>query len=476
MRKSNFERLKEARRVQNSNLILNSLDEFYGSLLGGPMLPTQKRFIYGPELCKAYKGPAGCAKSSTLAASAMGTALLVPGSKLFVSRADYNDLMDTTMGDMIAMLDKLPKGTLLDRDKSPPMKWWIKPAVVDGAPDDANVSQVTFMGLKDGLGSIQATRWYIDEADEVAEERAREILMRLRAKGDERDYSANFVFNPPSKSHWLYKACTGKDAQGLKVADPWMTLYEPLPRENVKNLPKDYYEKRAAHMSVEQRQRFIDGEWGATFPGLPVFREFRPELHVKRGLGYNPSSLLFRFWDFGYHHPVCLFAQLTPFGNLRVLKEVIGSAEEVGPFANKINAITASAFPKADVRDYGDPAVKQHKDTGSALAKLYEAGIQILYRTTKIEVGVSLIRKLLERQANGEQLLQFDDNCTVLIDAMKGGYHLDKLGEQPKKDGVYDHPVDALRYGIVNLFGGYSRNTEVSDLPDNLAYDPSEDR
>jgi hypothetical protein len=478
MRKSLFEKMKEAKKRNDVQLQLQGIDDLYKHLLGGPMLPTQQRFIYGSEYCRGYKGPAGCAKTSTLAAFGWGRALLVPGSKVFVSRNNYNDLMDTTLGDMIAMLDKLPKDILLDRDKSPPMKWWIKPIYVDGTPDELTVSQFTFLGLSDDLGSLKATVWLVDEAHEVEETRAREVLSRLRAPGVPReDYCGAFVFNPPAKTHWLYTACTGKDHQGNRIADPWMALYEPQPNENVKNLREGYYDDLARTLSKEQKQRLVDGEWGSNFPGQPVYREFQTHIHVKSGLKYNPYAPLFRFWDFGYNRPVCIWAQVTPFGHLRVLRELVGHMQEIEPFSKAVATVTEIHFPgAADIRDYGDPAVRQHKDTGSTLNKLYAAGIQILYRDSGVDEGISLIRDLLQRIVNGEPMLQFDSSgCPVLIDAFKGGYHLDKkLGEKPVKDGFYEHPADAFRYGVINLFGSMMtrRPHWAKDDVGNLAYDP----
>lgn len=481
MRKSRFEKVKEERRRLKGEgggpTMFDGIDGLAQHLLGGPMLPTQRRFIYGTERVRGYMGPAGVAKTSSMACSAWLKALLVPGSMNFISRADYNDLMDTTLKTVDRMLQKLPAGTLLDRDKSPPMKWYIKPIDFDNAPiHDVDVSQFTFQGLRDGFGSLEVSSWYVDEADEVDEERAREVTTRFRAPGvHPMHFAAYFVFNPPSKTHWLYTACTGKDHQDIKVAEPWMTLYRPMPNENSHNLPEGYHEIMARSLTTEQKQRLIEGEWGSSFPGSPVFKDFRADIHINRAIVFNPYSTLLRFWDFGYHRPACVFAQLTPFGNLQVLAEILGHEEEVEPFASRVTALTNVKFPHVDVRDYGDPAVKQQKDTGNALAKLHQAGIQILYRYSKIEEGVSLIRKLLSRHVNGAPMIQIHPSCTVLIDALKGGYHLDKDGQTPKKDGFYDHMADAFRYGIVNLFAGKLARENTHDLKENLAYDPNED-
>ena len=477
MRKSAYEKLRDAKRKQDKQLVLASIDDFYAHLLGGPMNPTQKRFIYGSEFCRGYKGPAGCAKTSTLAALVIGRALLVPGSRLFVSRNNYNDLMTTTLPAMQEMMGKLPAGIKVDQRKAPPMEWTLRPIVANDSEEEL-YSTVTFMGLGDGLGSIQATGWAIDEADEVEELRAREILSRLRHPGNPQDYFAAFVFNPPSKTHWLYTACTGRDAQEVEKDKPWMALYEPEAKENVTNLPSGYYERMSEGLTKEQKARLVDGLWGSTFEGQPVYAEFRESLHVKRDLQYLRGKLVYRYWDFGYNRPACCFVQVAPSGQLRVLREVIGHMEEASKFARKVKAIGNEHYPNAEFMDFGDPAVKQMKDTGQTLMHLRQEGITMFYRDgVKIMEGVDLIRKRLELLIDGEAAIVLDaKNCPVMIDAFKGGYRLDKTAEKPYKDGFYEHVMDGFRYGVLNTLGGGYTTQQFSNLPSSLEYDPAMDR
>jgi hypothetical protein len=57
----------------------------------------------------------------------------------------------------------------------------------------------------------------------------------------------------------------------------------------------------------------------------------------------------------------------------------------------------------------------------------------------------------------GNPLLRFDrQGCPLLIDAISGGYAMDERTDEPKKDGYYDHLVDALRYACVG--GGASQS------------------
>lgn len=465
MRKSNVERLRESKAKAQPQTELEGVEGLLTLLLGGPLLRTQRQFIYDTDRIKGYKGPAGCAKSSTLAAIGLSRALLQPGSKGFVSRNDYNDLQDTTVLVMQEMLNRLPKGVLLDRDKSPPMKWWIRPAV-EGDP-----SEITFMGLADDVVGIKANWWLVDEMNEVVENRIHQINARLRAEGG--DYLLAGAFNPPDKHHWLYTACTGNDFQDKFVKKPWMKLYEPQAKENVVNLPEGYYETLAETMPEDQRMRYVDGEWGSDFGGQPVYREFKYGLHVRDGLKFDKSQVLYRFWDFGYARPACIWAQLTYEGHLLILREHMGHNVEVGPFADYIKAQTVQRFPHPrGIVDFGDPAVVQKKDTGSTLGELWKHGIQMQYQSSTIEKGLKLVRHRFTTLIDGEPAVQIDRaGCPILVSAVRGGYALDKKGEKPVKDGYYDHLADTFRYGVLNIDnGGY---TVGEDLPTSVATVPT---
>ena len=433
--------------------------------------PTQLKFVKSPARIKAYKGPAGCAKTSTGVADIFLHALLEPGTKYLIARHDYNDLLDTTMARAQEMLDRLPEGTLLDRDKSPPAKWFLRPAGIrqpDGSIDDTP-SQVTFMGLKDTLGSYEFNGAFLDEADEMEEKRVHEVNTRLRWRKGHK--FIGLAFNPPDVNHWLYTACTGKNAQGESVAPPWMTLFEPNPKENTRNLPSDYYSLLTESLPEDMRPRRVDGVWGSTFPGEAVVREFSRMLHGGHPLEYKGGTL-FRFWDFGYNRPACLFAQVSKAGNLEVLAEYLGHHIEGTKFIELVHQKTREWFPGAQrFMDYGDPAVAQKKDTGSMLKLLMDAGVTMRYQHTPFDLSVALLRKKFESLIDKGPAIRIDARrCPILVGALSGGYHFKKDGITPFKDGYYDHLVDALRYGVFNLFGVSSTSSTTNYIPRSIAY------
>ena len=181
--------------------------------------------------------------------------------------------------------------------------------------------------------------------------------------------------------------------------------------------------------------------------------------------------MLFRFWDFGYNRPAVLFAQLRMDGRMQILGEFLGHHIEGTKFIETVIAQTAQRFPHAEkFVDYGDPAVAQHKDTGSMLALLNNAGILMRYQRTPFDVSISTLRKRFESQIEGEQAVLIDSSCRVLIDGLAGGYHLKEDGVTPRKDGFFDHLVDALRYGVFNIFGVATSNLRPDQMPTSLQF------
>jgi len=75
------------------------------------------------------------------------------------------------------------------------------------------------------------------------------------------------------------------------------------------------------------------------------------------------------------------------------------------------------------------------------------------FRRSGILEGIELIRRAI-RAGDGSSSLIISQKCQRLIEAMRC-YHYPEpgsaaAGELPLKDGVYDHPIDALRYFFVN--------------------------
>jgi len=186
-----------------------------------------------------------------------------------------------------------------------------------------------------------------------------------------------------------------------------------------------------------------------------VFSEFNPAVHV-RPVDYDPNLPLYRTLDFGFVNPfVCLWVQVDHEGVVRVIDEYVRSRATIDVHAKELKARTPC--PEEQVTaTYCDPAGAGQSDiTGtSAVRELRSLGIVTKHRASPILEGIELIRRAV-RAGDGSTSLAISPRCPRLIEAMQCYHYPDTAraaaGELPFKDGVYDHPIDALRYFFIHV-------------------------
>jgi hypothetical protein len=184
-----------------------------------------------------------------------------------------------------------------------------------------------------------------------------------------------------------------------------------------------------------------------------VFDEFDPDVHVK-SIDYDANLPLYRAIDFGFVNPfVCLWTQVDEEGVVRVIDEYVRSRATIDVHAEQIKERTPGGEERV-AATFCDPAGKSANDvTGtSTIRELRGLGIITRYRRSGILEGIELIRRAI-RAGDGASRLVISPRCQRLIEAMRC-YHYPEGGavgsELPLKDGLYDHPIDALRYFFVN--------------------------
>lgn len=224
--------------------------------------------------------------------------------------------------------------------------------------------------------------------------------------------------------------------------------YDADPIKNTKWIAK----ARAGYPYEELWRQEMELDFIST-QGRRVYPEFTLENNVA---DLKPVSCgrIWRGWDFGYHHPICVWAQRTEKGALHVLAELMGEDIVIDQFAKQVVEISNALFPGTVFFDAGDPACRQVNDksqrtTADILRILY--GIRIQSRVTRVHDGVHLIRAMALPRPDGFIRLKVNKTCENIIDAFIGGYVRDDFDE-PVKDHYYEHLMDALRYLVVILF------------------------
>ncbi len=185
-----------------------------------------------------------------------------------------------------------------------------------------------------------------------------------------------------------------------------------------------------------------------------VFAEFDPAVHVGP-VDYQPTLPLYRAIDFGFVNPfVCLWIQTDQTGRVFVIDEYVCRRKTIAEHAAFIKAHTPCASTQV-AGTFCDPAGAGRNDiTGTgAVHELAAAGIRATWRKSRILEGIEKIRVAL-RAGDGTGRLTLSPRCVRLIEALRC-YHYPAGGagvtELPEKDGLHDHPIDALRYFFVNV-------------------------
>lgn len=186
--------------------------------------------------------------------------------------------------------------------------------------------------------------------------------------------------------------------------------------------------------------------------GRRVYPEFKTELHVSR-LSPIPYRDIWRGWDFGYHHPACVWLQVTDDDRLHILAELLGSEVILQNFAEQVTALSKKLFLGWDFKDAGDPAVRARSDKNERTSAdiLRFMGIRIQSKPMLVKDGINLIRSLLSPRADGFVKVKLDEKCSILTEGFLGGYQRDEEDE-PIKDNYYEHMFDALRYALTIIY------------------------
>jgi len=196
-----------------------------------------------------------------------------------------------------------------------------------------------------------------------------------------------------------------------------------------------------------------------------VFGEFDSDEHVVE-VSYDANLPLYRSFDFGFVNPfVCLWIQVDGDGVVRVIDEYVRSRATVDAHAAVIKERTPCREEEVS-GTFCDPAGAGVNDvTGTSVVRELRAlGIVARYRRSGIIEGIELIRRAV-RSGDGQSRLRISPRCFRLIEAFRC-YHYPEPGsvgqksELPLKDGIYDHPIDALRY-FVTVHTFFSKNIKM---------------
>ena len=201
--------------------------------------------------------------------------------------------------------------------------------------------------------------------------------------------------------------------------------------------------------------------------GTRVFPQFTAALHTK-SLSYTRHKVIYRGWDFGWHVPVCLVAQVDPRERLLILREIIGAKQTTRDFAEQVIKICNTEYQNhaAGFQDFCDPAGQQVKSIESERSErrdieiLNGLGVFPSYEFGwSRKDGRTLIHQLLAVRHDMTPGMYVDPTqCPLVVQGFLGQYVYperkidNRVSEDPNDD---EHPwgdvFAALRYLVTGL-------------------------
>jgi hypothetical protein len=197
-------------------------------------------------------------------------------------------------------------------------------------------------------------------------------------------------------------------------------------------------------------------------PEGAFFKRFSCERHV-RNIEIVDNWQTWRAIDFGFRHSACLWAQRSPAGQLFIVDELLPCDTATPEFVAQIKAKEATfRLVEPPIVSYCDPAGKgTNTQTGESEFDVFaRAGLRPSGKSSSVRDGCVRIMDLLADEA---QPLIVAERCVGLIRALSQVKpHRGSPEIYDTDHEIFSHPLDALRYLLVNL----PQATDEYDMPE----------
>lgn len=209
--------------------------------------------------------------------------------------------------------------------------------------------------------------------------------------------------------------------------------------------------------------------------GKPVIPEFNKKDHCEPYKPYDQDRPLHVCFDFGTHYPACVFFQADSLHRCVIHNGILGEDMELNNFMAYIRDYMDSEFPGAEIILHADPAGNISNTHGTAapaiklLSKFFRKHVHAT-KSRPVDRARAIRSKAARKIGDGMGLIvnpaagiHIRPNGElfhgIMVEGFETGwvYKEPKPGENyiqddPRKDGYYDHLMDAFGYGFINVF------------------------
>ena len=442
--------------------------------------PTIARFMRSDAKFRVLQGPIGAGKSVACCFEIVRRAAMqepddkgVRKTRCLVVRETARQLMDTTIKTWMDWFGAC--GTLMKTTKT----FYFKVGDVE--------CEVMFRALDDAddvrnLTSLEVTFAWLNECRDIAPAIVEALTGRVGRYPSAKDGGPAWagVFcdtNPPVMDSWWYCQMEGLDPVDSATPKPngWEVFRQPSGRspqaENIENLPEGYYDTQGR--SDEYIRVYIDGEYGHSLAGTPVFKYFRPDYHMAKAPlrpivnGVRPVVVGL---DAGLM-PAAVLGQQDAMGRALILAEAVSTDMGAQRFIRTmLKPLLYERFPGIPVLVVVDPAGVQRAQTDerSVVDIIRAEGLRVVpARTNRIPARIDAVDDFLMRQVDGGPALLVDPRCTRLKAALMGGYRYKPRGDAEIEKNSHSHCAEGLQYLMlhINTRGGQVVSQRREILP-----------
>lgn len=431
--------------------------------------PTGIKFMLSNAKMRTLMGPVGSGKSVTCCFEVVRRASMqapdqrgIRKTRCAVVRETSRQLQDTTIK---TWLDWFPEG-VCGRYMRTTKTYFFKMGDVE--------CEVMFRALDDAddvanLNSLELTFAWFNECRDIHPEIVDAMSKRVGRFPSKKDGGPTWHgmwgdTNPPTMDTWWYYQMEHVDpADGVSPNNNgWDVFKQPSGRspyaENVENLPDGYYDTQGR--SEEYIRVFIDGEYGLSSAGMPVYKYFRPDYHMAKFRippiinGIRPVIV---GMDLGLT-PAAVIGQQDARGRALILSECVSFDMGIQRFVRTmLKPLLYERFPGAPVLVIVDPAGTQRAQTDerSAVDIIKAESMRVMpAKTNKPSARINAVDEYLMRQVDGDPAFLLDPSCMALKAAMMGGYRYKPKGDGDIDKNRHSHVAEALQYLMLHIAGG----------------------
>lgn len=455
-------------------------------------IPSTVPFLTGDKFIELILGCVGSTKTSAslikLIHEAKRVAPCADGirrSRCAIIRNTREQLADTTIPDFLKWYPDGEAGAYMKTG----MRYMLK-------VDDVEC-EVLFRGLDDSndvrrLLSLQLSFAMMDEFREINADVFNALTGRLGRYPDKTMNGVGCCADDGKQIHKVWGASNPPDADTF-----WHTFIENPPENAhvviqpsgrspeadwLHCLPDGYYENLCHGKTEEWISIYVDGQFGKSLSGSPVFKCFNADTHVSKTPLIAQSSTLVIGVDAGLN-PTAVITQQTHDGRVLVLNAVTGHAGGMGAlrFCREIlKPMLNNEYPTKSSVIIIDPAAFQRAQTDErCVADIFRAeGFTVkAARTNSIAARLGAVESYLTRTVNGNSAFLIDPKCHELIQGFRGKYRY-KVNTKGERDTTPEkrHPTsdmqDACQYACLQhdgggIFGGnaLSQRREIKATP-----------